>query len=180
MPSSRASSWSRDWTLGLLCLLHWRVDSLPPVPLGKSKKLQGSKRKSVVAKGGMGEGWISGIGGLRGCHPDSETRTIWQQPCGHTVHSTPQHTPLLLAQAGAGKLLSRSTPEGESADQLSSVPWSQVLWFTDMGPTAPDRWSWEGMRTPERGPGAPGQNTIPFSMVSFNWGVNVRSKQWEG
>ena len=36
MPSSRASSWPRDWTWVSLCLLHWQADSLPLVPPGKS------------------------------------------------------------------------------------------------------------------------------------------------
>ena len=35
MPSSRGSSWPRNQTCYLLCLLHWQVGSLPPVPPGK-------------------------------------------------------------------------------------------------------------------------------------------------
>ena len=35
MPSSRGSSWSRDWTHVSLCLLHWQVGSLPLAPPGK-------------------------------------------------------------------------------------------------------------------------------------------------
>ena len=35
----RASSWSRDWTLHLLHLLHWQADSLPQSPRGKPKSL---------------------------------------------------------------------------------------------------------------------------------------------
>ena len=33
-PSSRDSSWPREWTQ-VLCLLHWQVGSLPLVPPGK-------------------------------------------------------------------------------------------------------------------------------------------------
>ena len=39
MPSSRGSSWSRGWTLCLLCLLHWQAGSLPLVPPGKPEKM---------------------------------------------------------------------------------------------------------------------------------------------
>ena len=35
MPPSRESSWPRDQTRYLLCLLHWQVGSLPLVPPGK-------------------------------------------------------------------------------------------------------------------------------------------------
>ena len=35
MPSSRGSSWPRDRTPHLLCLLHWQEGSLPLAPLGK-------------------------------------------------------------------------------------------------------------------------------------------------
>ena len=35
MPSSRGSTWSRDWTRVSLCLLHWQVGSLPLAPPGK-------------------------------------------------------------------------------------------------------------------------------------------------
>ena len=35
MPSSRGSSWPRDWILCPLGLLHWHVGSLPLVPPGK-------------------------------------------------------------------------------------------------------------------------------------------------
>ena len=35
MPSSRGSSWPRDWTHISLCLLHWQADSLPLLPPGK-------------------------------------------------------------------------------------------------------------------------------------------------
>ena len=35
MPSSRGSSWPRDWSWISLFLLHWQVDSLPLVPSGK-------------------------------------------------------------------------------------------------------------------------------------------------
>ena len=37
-PSSRGSSPSRDWT-HISCLLHWQIDSLPLVPLGKPNPL---------------------------------------------------------------------------------------------------------------------------------------------
>ena len=35
-PSSRGSSWLKNWT-HISCLLHWQVGSLPLVPPGKSK-----------------------------------------------------------------------------------------------------------------------------------------------
>jgi len=35
MPSSRGSSWPRDWTHVSLCLLHWHMGSLPWAPAGK-------------------------------------------------------------------------------------------------------------------------------------------------
>ena len=145
VPSPRGSSWSRDWTLGFSCLLHWRVGSLPPVPPGKPKKLQGSKRKSVVAKGGMGEEWDKWAMWLppRLRHQDHTAITLWaHSPLCSSTCSSP------LAQAGARKPLSRPTPEGESSDQVSPAPWSQVLWFTHLGSAAPERWSWEGSRGP--------------------------------
>ena len=37
MPSSRGSSWPRDWTR--LCLLHWQVGSLPLAPTGMPHNL---------------------------------------------------------------------------------------------------------------------------------------------
>ena len=37
MPSSRGSSWPRDWTLVFSLYLHWQVGSLPLVPPGKPK-----------------------------------------------------------------------------------------------------------------------------------------------
>ena len=36
MPSSRGSSWPRNWTLVFLCLLHLQKGSLPLVPPGKT------------------------------------------------------------------------------------------------------------------------------------------------
>ena len=43
MPSSRRSSWPRDWThFSYVCLLHWQVGSLPPVPPGKPNLLYSS------------------------------------------------------------------------------------------------------------------------------------------
>ena len=44
MPSSRGSSWPRDWTHLSYVYLHWQVGSLPLEPPGKPEGLKGSKR----------------------------------------------------------------------------------------------------------------------------------------
>jgi len=46
MPTSRGSSWPRDWT-HVSCLLHWQVNSLPPAPLGKS--IEGTYLRKINA-----------------------------------------------------------------------------------------------------------------------------------
>ena len=55
-------------------------------------------------------------------HQDHTAITLWaHSPLCSSTCSSP------LAQAGARKPLSRPTPEGESSDQVSPAPWSQVL-----------------------------------------------------
>ena len=52
MPSPRRSSRPRDWTLRLLCLLHWQADSLPPSHLGSPMNLlRGGERQSSSLTG---------------------------------------------------------------------------------------------------------------------------------
>ena len=114
----------------------------------------------------MGEGWISGIGGLCGCHPDSDTRATQQQPCGHTVRSAPQHAPLLWPRQVPGSPRADLHPKGRA----------QIRWAQSPGHRCSDSHTWALLPQrggPERGPGAPGQNTIPFSMGSFNWGADI-------
>ena len=52
------------------------------------------------------KGWAQDLriesGGHVAATQTQKARMTWQQPCGHTGYSAPQHTPFLLAQAGAG------------------------------------------------------------------------------
>ena len=51
MPSSRGSSWARDWTRVSYCLLLWQVGSLPLVPPGKP--CQGNSPHKLIVSGDL-------------------------------------------------------------------------------------------------------------------------------